>query len=342
MKLANQFVKLNKRDIKKIIKKVYPHSQLVRYKDISEGIINLMYEVQIKKPNKTFIIRVINLKFENLKNLLGDKFKREADVLEYWSKLGFIRTPKLLYKDRAKKLIPYSYLALEKIHGKSMAKVFRKFSAKKQKQFYKQLGAILGKIHSIKAKSQAFITKDEKTRRFKLEYVKWNYNTLDWLPENRGIKKTKFANYFKLIKNYLKKQKLLHFKPAIGLRHNDFDSTNIIIEKGKISGLLDLESSDFGDIQQDLARAEIRLFEEGLISRKLIPEMKKAFFNGYLKFNKIPKDYEKMKKVYYLMIAVDDMEMFQKLVRKKYERKKFETHLKHAVDYILKHNKTEF
>jgi len=288
-------------NIKKIIKKNFPKSKVKYIKEFAEGYNNVAYDVRIDEND--YVIKIIKLKgFEDYA-LKQNKFRKIAQ-----SKFKDYPIAKIIKSDYTKKIIDKPYLIVEKIEGESMLKSYSKIN--NRDEVFEEIGELYGKIHSFEM--DKFGELDSKFNIIK------TYNS--WYVENcRKIKKIfeKLENNKLLSKKTLQKNKEFFeknkslLKKEVGPRlcHGDASLTNIITKKSGdrfvISGLIDFEFCRSSGVVHDLF--------SGLRTLDKKMNYKNSLVEGYSKYNKLPKDWEKLVYFYKWISSLNQLTRIAKM-----------------------------
>ena len=211
--------------------------------------------------------------------------KAHAYALRKWAKLG-VPVPKILLQGK-------DYVIETKIQGFDWRN--SKLNQKQTAEALESLGTMLKKMHSVKTKKYGYIVKPGIG-----QYKTWK-NFMDVYLTLRidKLKKIKLIDKNRLnkITIYLdENQDLLNLKNP-RLCHKDVNKGNIMIYKGKISGIIDASDAISGD----------PTFDVGIIYQRFGEEMFKHFVEKYGKVDmrkvkyyailnalrKIPLDYKK-------------------------------------------------
>jgi fructosamine-3-kinase len=315
---------LSKRDFEEIIKKYDPHLEILSSSKITSGNINLMYEIETNIEK--IILRIIPNENE------AYKIDKETYVYSIIGKYTDLPVPKILFVDKSKKTIPFSYYLMSKLPGKMLR--FARLTREERLNLYEKLGAELAKIHQITFKKSGWIYKN-KISKSKNCYSK---PLKDWksvfLDSYNGIKeklnKTKNKNYgkidkFSFINLFPEIEKILkeniklvdiHIKPV--LIHNDFTLRNILATKinnnWKITGIIDVEFSRTGHNEFELACLDHFLYDKKNILR--YSDFGMAFLKGYKRKIKLSNEFERRKYLYLLIsfLSLVEFEGFEKLI----------------------------
>jgi Ser/Thr protein kinase RdoA (MazF antagonist) len=179
------------------------------------------------------------------------------------------------------------------LEGKSVLKSYKEINNKEE--VFREIGEIYGKMHSFKMKSYGELDSNlnliKTYKSWYLENCKKVKKIFDKLEERKLLSpKTLKQNkdFFDSVKPLLRKE--------IGPRlcHGDASLTNILVKKvGKksvVSGIIDFEFSRASGIVQELFSG-LRTPDRKLTHKEDLTE-------GYLKYNKLPKDWEKLVYLY--------------------------------------------
>lgn len=266
-----------------IIRGIYPNSSLSSVKRFKKGIINQTYSLKI--DGKELVLRIYP------KELW--KAKKEKHLYNLISKKTKVPVPKIISSGK-------NYILMSKIEGKEL-QVNNKSSVRKA-------GELLAKIHAIKFPYYGWIINKEIKPKFKrwIDFINYDLNLkLKKIPQEH----TSTKNKIKTIIN--ENKKLLDIKSKPCLLHKDFHSSHIIVDKGKINGIIDLEWAMAGHNEFDLAKSCLWMFEKN-------PRLEKIFLQGYKRHGSISEDFNKRKKLYKLLILLSSLSFSYKFNHKRW------------------------
>lgn len=245
---------------------------------IAEGVTNPTYMI-----NDKIILRIRT-------NLNKFKFRKEKFLFDLLKRKTNLPVPKVIDLDSSKKIIPYDYILLEKLPGELLKKSFSKLSDNKKKKLAYEIGLSLAKIHSIHFKTIGHLKQDKLVKDITWPKFVWKI----YSDSLRKIKKDSFfdKDLITKIELFIKNNKNLinvKFKPS--LIHSDYQGGNILVNKGKISGIFDMEWSFSGDAEYELSAMNLRIM-------RTISSHRKDFYKGYGSKIKRRKDYKKFESFY--------------------------------------------
>src|SRR3989344_8113470 len=276
-------------NVKRIVQANFPKAKIKSIKEFTEGYNNITYKIRLDIGN--FVVKLIKLKGyekyllkqEKIRSLVRKKFKD-------------FPIAKIIKSDYSNKIIDGPYIILEMVDGESLQSAYSKIENKDK--LYEEIGELYGKLHSIKMSSYGEL--DSNLNIIK-KYKSW-YNSnsnesrkiLENIKENSLLSKRVISQnevYFKKNKYLLKEE----FGPC--LCHGDAADTNIIVKKvGKeyyVSGLIDFEFSRSSGATQELFNG-LRSFDKKYSHRG-------SLVKGYIKWSKLPQDWEKLIFFYHWM-----------------------------------------
>ena len=269
-------------DVKVIIRTKWPKVKIKSITEFSEGYNNLAYDIILS--NGSYVIKLLKIKgFEkyvlkqnHIHDLVQRKFKN-------------FPIAKIIESDFSNKIINWPYIIAEKIEGNSLQKLYA--SIKNKEELYEEIGEIYGKLHSFKFKSYGEL---DSSLNLVKKYDSWYLSKVQEVEKFfNEIEKKKLLSKktLQINKRFFKNNKLL-LKKEIGpcLCHGDAADTNILIskfdDKYKLSGLIDFEFARSGGAVHDLFSG-LRSFEKKYKYRDSLIE-------GYTKWSKLPKEWEKL------------------------------------------------
>lgn len=288
-------------EIEKIILENFPKSKIKSLKEFSEGYNNIAYDVKLDSGD--YVIKIIKLKgFETyvlkqnkIKSIISKKFKE-------------FPIAKIIKSDYTKKIIDKPYIIAERLEGKSVLKSYKEITNKKE--VFREIGELYGKMHSFKIESYG---KFESNLNLIKSYESWYLEncrkvkkTFDKLEDGKLLSPKKLKEnkeFFESVKSLLKKE--------IGPRlcHGDASLTNILVKnegnKFIVSGIIDFEFCRSSGVVQDLFSG-IRTPDRKLLHKKNLVE-------GYLRYNKLPKDWEKLVYLYKWMSSLNRLSSIDRM-----------------------------
>jgi fructosamine-3-kinase len=309
---------LKKECVKKICKKKFKNCEIEKIREIKEaGKMNPIFEIKITNPNLNLILKTYGKKWEHYK---PDK---EKFIFELIKKETNLPVPEIYILDKGKKIIPYTYLLMNKMEGKMPKSI--NISKSEKENIYFQLGKDLSKLHEIKLNNFGWIYKD-KVSKHELNYEKPFDNWYDFFihkfeevkEEVRGGKnkrygkltKEKIEELFPIIEEKIKiSRTYLSKKIKPSFIHNDFSLENVLIKKDKIwkiTAILDVEVAMSGDSEFELAQ----FYMDILIKDK---HLRESFLKGYLSTKKLSKDFQEKLVIYkiYSYLSLISFEGFE-------------------------------
>lgn len=269
-----------------IIGRIYPNNRISYVKKFKKGLINESYEVKIN--NKALVLRIYPRDFW--------KVKKEKYLYNLIRKKTDVPVPKIIKTGR-------NYLLMSKIKGKELQI--------KDRALIKKAGELLAKIHSIKFHYYGWIISNEIKPKFK--------NWLDFINYDTNLKFRKIPKkYIKLknkIKNIIEKNKsllnILNIKSKPCLLHKDYHSSHIIVAKHKIEGIIDLEWAMSGHNEFDIVKSLLWIFDKK-------PELEKIFLEGYKKYGRISREFNKRRGLYKILHSLSSLSFSYECKNKKW------------------------
>ena len=225
----------------------------------------------------------------------------------------------LIYYDENKKKIPYIFSVLQYIQGKPLHNILEKniiedfnleLGTSKFLNLFKTLGELLGKLHQIKFDSFYKNITDfgKKTNKTWLEIFNEN---LDF--ELQEAKKNKLENIKDITDFFKDCEALIEEENEPVLLHNDFHSKNIIVKDDtssfKVNGIIDFDNWGVGVRAQDFIK--IKNWDLQFLNQ---PNLTKGFYQGYMKYHNVNKDFLKKIEIYSLFwyLKLNNLELKQK------------------------------
>ncbi len=231
--------------INSMIQKV-AQSPVTEQKRINTGGTNEVYMIKTES-GKGFVVRIAL-------NLNHTRHEEEKWALDQCLSQG-ISVPKVKLLDKIKRNNEkYSVCIESRLPGETFSDKLGELSESQKNELLNQSGVILSKIHSIPVKGFGQFDENGKAQ----------YSSAQELlndPYLRKEKMFKIADSVSLDPAIIRRaleikdrgiSSVSHIKPM--LIHNDFDPKNILVEKGKVTGVIDFEMAEGGDPVHDLAK----------------------------------------------------------------------------------------
>ncbi len=231
----------NKTKIKKLIKEVFPGSDIIDHKEFETGLVSPTYKIQIKNPKKTLVVKLSKLKRTN-------SIQTNNKILEYLYEKN-LPCPKIyLTKIKDKKIITI----MDFVEGKPASEVFKELSLEKKQKFLEDTGKLLRQIHSVAIPK--FWNHHNHEINSEKEWVSWTKKRAE-----------KYAQFFKYklrgeVKDINKKLKdffdlLEKTKFNLDPLHWDYHLSNINIDSnGRIIGVFDFDNAMKGHNLADIGQ----------------------------------------------------------------------------------------
>ena len=206
------------------------------------GLCNEVYKIKIKR-GQTVILRL-----NRDKNPL-----KGSDRFIPLFKAKNIPVPTILSRDYSKKTIPYAYQILSEIKGNDIGEIIGSLTKPQLKNIAKEISSIFNKLKKLPTNGKFGWVgyKDINLHNSWTKAVKDNIN----ITISRG-KKTKILNtkdiiflheIFEKNKSYFGKVKSIFY-------YDDMSSKNVMINKGRFNGIVDLDGVSYGDYLETIGR----------------------------------------------------------------------------------------
>ena len=250
-------IPISEKKVHEIITHNFPNETIISIEEIKRSFVNPVYAIVLSN-GQNFILRINNPHWP-------DKQKRELNALKLAQEKTSIPIPKTILFDSNQKLIPYDYMIQEKAPGLELntAITSEQLDEDQFERIIEQLASYLGELHSIQfdffgdfslkdvnpPKQDATIS----DRLWGSKYANWQscfrafcFDNLNWVDTSS------FANMRKpLIKKIDEFSKMIPQPETACFVHSDIQPTNILVQKGKISAILDFEWSYAGSSSFD-------------------------------------------------------------------------------------------
>ncbi len=266
-----------------IIRRIFPGNRISYVRKFKKGLINETYDVKV--DNKGLVIRIYP------KDLW--KVKKEKYLYNIIRKKTDVPVPEVIKLGR-------NYLLMSKIKGRELSV--------KNKVLVRKAGELLAKIHSIEFPYYGWIINTEIKPKFR-DWVEFVYSDVD-------SKFRKIPKRYHLLRDKIKdiisdNESLLDVKSEPCLLHKDYHSSHIITSGENIEGIIDWEWAMSGHNELDIAKSCLWMFEGK-------PELEGIFLEGYKKYGKITKDFNKRKRLYKLLILLSSLSFSYECKNKKW------------------------
>jgi len=262
-----------------------------KVKKLSEGHINQMYEI-----NSKYIFRIFNEEW---------KAAKEEFVYKLMTEVG-IPVPDINVVDTSKKIIGKCFSIMSKIGGMRIDAAYRKY---RDKKIWEQAGELLARIHKVKLEKFGWIV----GRNVNPAFDTWQ--DFVWYDINQKLKNMKMLKEInslrKKIEAFLNTYGyLLDVPNKSSLVHKDYHSSHILVDKNKITGIIDVEWAIAGHKENDFVKLEQWVFP------KL--NIRNEFFEGYLKFGSVSDDYKDRMQLYELWHYISMANISHQINNKKF------------------------
>jgi dihydrodipicolinate synthase/N-acetylneuraminate lyase/fructosamine-3-kinase len=212
----------------------------------------------------------------------------------------------LVYFDETKDLIPYFFTVQQYIKGEPLHSILKQnitedfnfeLETSRFNTLFKNIGELLGKLHNEMKFDYFYEDISEIGKKHEKSWLEIFNKSLN--VEIQKAKKNKLDD-IKDISDFFKDNEALveeEYEPV--LLHNDFHSKNIIIknESGSINvnGIIDFDSWGIGVRAQDFVK--FKKWDLDFLNK---PNLSEAFYQGYMKYYNINKDFLKKIELYSL------------------------------------------
>ena len=231
----------NKSKIEKLIKEVFPESDIIDHKEFETGLVSPTYKIQIKNPKKTLVVKLSKLKRTN-------SIQTNNKILEYLYEKNLPYPKIYLTKIKDKKIITI----MDFVEGKPASEIFKELSLEKKQKFLEDTGKLLRQIHSVAIPK--FWNHHNHEIKSEKEWVSWT--------KKRAEKyilffKSKFSGEIRDIEKKLQSFIILLEKTKFRLAplHWDYHFSNINIDSnGRIIGVFDFDNAMKGHNLADIGQ----------------------------------------------------------------------------------------
>lgn len=221
-----------------------------------------------------------------------------------------IPTPNVLVTDLSRCLVPFAYTLSECLLGVTFSQAYTDMDAAGRLDLYRQIGGFLGRMHSLTFDGFGDVAEQNGTitvgpaQELTGEAADTDVGPFTtWREMHRQIvrgrlsylSRTEFRDLTEPIGIWFSVQEgLLDYPVTPRLLHMDLHMSNILVFKGEVTGILDIEESVIGHNEYDLMRTELAHFGDGYEA------LREAFFGGYTAHIALDAGYEGRKALYEL------------------------------------------
>jgi fructosamine-3-kinase len=236
--------KINKYLIEKIFPRMDPSLKTIELRPFgSEGLYNKLFLIETKNKennysSKRFVLRIAPP--DNVPKLFYEKNMMHSEPLLHKSVLENTKVPvpKIYYHDFSRELIDRDYLIMEYLPGKNS-----NFS-------HRELGKYVRQIHDIKGKFFGYPERNlKRMENWRKTFIYYSRLIFDDCLNAGSITKEEYSFFNKI---YDENKATIEDKEP-SLLHLDLWSSNILSQKGKITGILDFDRGMFGDVELEFA-----------------------------------------------------------------------------------------
>jgi len=198
------------------------------------GLCNEVYEAKL--PDQNVIIRI----GVTSNNLLGS-----SKWIPIFETQG-ISVPKILFEDYSKTLIPYPYQVMSKLPGQDLGQVIEKLSETELSALAQEIASIVKRLAVLPTNGRFgwFSLDDSKLAPDFAAEMRTMLQTPNDRMQKTGIYDEELAETIEQLYANCKE----YFKTVPSLfYYDDLNSKNVMIENGRLSGLVDLDGVSYGD-----------------------------------------------------------------------------------------------
>jgi len=236
------------------------------------------------------------------------KPEKERAVFGTLAQLG-IPVPEVLLIDCSRTLTPLAHSIARRLPGTTISAAWDGLSAAQQVAIYAELGDIQGRMHALTFEQCGDLCEidghiqvgparelSDETGPFFGPFATWlEMHSAIVERHLRFLGRSMFADLVDPIRRWFRSHdSLIDYSVTPRLLHMDLHCGNVLVEDGRISGILDVEESLVGHNEYDLMRTELAHFGDGY------EELREAFFQGYCRHVTLDTGYEDRKSFYEL------------------------------------------
>jgi aminoglycoside phosphotransferase (APT) family kinase protein len=256
----------------------------------SDGYSNTVYFIRCS--NNQYQIQELVLKFIKPNDLTEISFYERI----HQSMIDKFPVPKIIKYDLSSECF---YLA-SKLPGIPLSHSFTTLTNEQQLELYRQFGNLVGQLHAKQTYDQCGYLEGNK-------FSTWTSMFKSIVEEQtKRFQGTFFEKLAQDIKQYLINHlKWIDQQIIPRLLHMDLHCGNILVENGKITGILDAEDAMIGHNEYELMRIEKGHFEENSPTDQIYREI---FMFTYQQHVRLDDDYQKRRPFYSLSRELVGME----------------------------------
>jgi aminoglycoside phosphotransferase (APT) family kinase protein len=242
----------NEETARQIVKNAL-HEEAVNVVRFTTGLCHYVYDVQTAN-GQHFVVRIAHNTEDALRGGV------------YWSNLlrplG-VPLPDMLYHDLSASVVAYPYVVLERLPGKDLGSVYTTLSAEQKRQLAAQIVDIQNKVRTLPpGKGYGFVNSYE-TNFPAQSWQEVIENALQGNGERIERNELFSPEIVKGIERYLPsfERYFAGIEPRLFL--DDTTTKNVIISKGALSGIVDVDTPCFGDPLYTVALTRTSLISSG-------------------------------------------------------------------------------
>jgi len=285
---------------------------LDNYVELTSGRVNTMYRLETDKGY--FVLRIPERGAE-----LG-KLEKEILVLNLVAEKTSVRVPKVYYADVSKNNFAFKYMIFENIPGDNLNNLASGLTYDEARTITKQLADYQSQFHSIKfdlfgdpveggGVDSVIKLMTNTPNAFAGPFR--NYDSLFETVLNYELGRlrgTEFEAYAEAVSKKADNASFDLIRPR--LIHGDFKPSNIMINKGSVSGAIDFEWATAGNSEEEGIRTGLNFFgPEGNFKRK--DELAGLFDEIYYSNHPRLDGAEERESVYSMLAVVDMMACYK-------------------------------
>lgn len=280
--------KVSRSQIEMMVKKAFGESTiLLEAHELTEGYFNTGYLVTTS-DHKSYVLKIGPLPNVQVMRYEKDIMKMEVYVLQQIENLGMVPSPRVLFHDTSRKLLPSDYFFMSFIEGKALYEVKNQLTAEQKSALSYELGTYVKAIGHIHSDRFGYILQEDRS------YTSWAdcfIAMIDEILTDAEEQKVSLPyTYSEIRRIYQEHYAILEEVKIPSLVHKDLWEGNIFVdpETGKITGIIDCERALFGDpimeIDCGLLRGNREFLKAFLDRDNLTPheQIRSNLYNVYL------------------------------------------------------------
>jgi fructosamine-3-kinase len=225
---------------------LYNNSEIIFQKNITEinmGYFNALYIVELSDCE--IVLKIAPLDTVKLLRCERNLMQSEVNTLKFLKEKTSIPVPKVLFYDDTKKLINSDYFFMEKLDGENFRSIRDRMENDQKSSILFEIGKLNRELNEIKGKQFGYSGQhDKQTDNWENAFRNIFYDIVTD-GEEAGIKLP--VSYSKIVHIFEKNTFSLNDVIMPMFIHWDLWPGNVLINNGKVSGIIDWDRTIWGD-----------------------------------------------------------------------------------------------